>query len=170
MGFFTKKHETDSIEVRNSEEDDEDFHAIFAIDDLVSPDVDEEEDTSYTVPKNTGIVNREISDEVPGDTRTVGGISQENIHTLNVAILWNNKGVVLSKIGDHGGAIEAFNQALKIDPHYFNAWNNKGVTLSRLGKYSEAIEAYDHALRINTNYSTQYEIQMIGKSGISIES
>jgi len=63
-------------------------------------------------------------------------------------VTWNNKGVALSRLGKFHEAIEAYDQALKIDPEYFSAWNNKGVVLSRLGKYHEAIDAFDRALRI----------------------
>ena len=72
---------------------------------------------------------------------------------FSLAIIWNNKGVVLSRLGRHSEAIEAYDQALRIKPDYSSAWNNKGVVLSRLGRYTEAIEAYDQALRINTGSS-----------------
>lgn len=69
-------------------------------------------------------------------------------------IVWNNKGVTLSRLGKYNEALEAYDQALRIDPDYPNAWNNKGVVLSRLGKYSEALEAFDRALQIRSGIST----------------
>jgi tetratricopeptide (TPR) repeat protein len=75
------------------------------------------------------------------------------MNDLSLAIIWNNKGVVLSRLDRYNEAIEAYDNALKIKPDYSSAWNNKGVVLSRLGKYNEAIEAYDQALKINTGYS-----------------
>nr|WP_319537584.1 tetratricopeptide repeat protein [uncultured Methanospirillum sp.] len=63
-------------------------------------------------------------------------------------VTWNNKGVALSRLGKYYEAIEAYDQALQIDPEYSSAWNNKGVVLSRLGKYHEALDAFDRALRI----------------------
>ncbi len=81
--------------------------------------------------------------------------------------MWNNKGVVLSRLGKFTDAIEAYDQALKIDPNYSSAWNNKGVALSRMGKYSEAIKAYDQALMIDQNYSALYENHVILKPGVS---
>lgn len=69
-------------------------------------------------------------------------------------IVWNNKGVTLSRLGKYDEALEAYDQALRIDPDYPNAWNNKGVVLSRLGKYPEALEAFDRALQTRSGIRT----------------
>jgi len=46
-------------------------------------------------------------------------------------------------------AIECFDEAIKIDPLYYQAWYNKGEVFSSFGKYDEALKCYDGALRIN---------------------
>lgn len=189
MVFFTDRFGKNKTEERNSDEDDEDFHAIFEIKDLVSPDIDDEEDghlvqviaktsekqlsvqASETKPVEVNSDDLEIvaPDEfieanTPGEVFVEGEMSK-----IKSAIVWNNKGVVLSRLGKYMQAIDAFNQALLIDPHYPSAWNNKGVTLSRLGKYSEALEAYDMALQVDQNYQGLYKNLMMIQSSVSTQ-
>jgi len=64
--------------------------------------------------------------------------------------LWLGKGILLNNVGDIEGAVEAFDNASKIDPEDDMAWKMKGVLLARdLQRYDEAVEAYDVALQIN---------------------
>jgi tetratricopeptide (TPR) repeat protein len=85
---------------------------------------------------------------------------------LHHAIIWNNKGVVLSKMGLFAQSIEAFDRAIQLYPEYCNAWNNKGVALSRLGQYEKSIEAYDRALQINLDHPSSYQNQEVFSPGI----
>ena len=62
---------------------------------------------------------------------------------------WLNKGVELYSQGKYDQAIEAYDQAISINPQYAEAWNNKGLALRALGEYDEAIKAYDQAISIN---------------------
>ncbi len=71
----------------------------------------------------------------------------------NQAIEWYNKGVDLGTLGQYQEAIEAYDQALKINPELTAAWYNKGMDLGTLGRYQEAIEAYDQALKINPEFT-----------------
>ena len=93
--------------------------------------------------QNIAIKPNEQSDNLVDKTSMQEAKSHEK-----KGVTWNNKGVALSRLGKFHEAIEAYDQALQIDPEYTSAWNNKGVVLSRLGKYNEAIEAFDQALRI----------------------
>jgi tetratricopeptide (TPR) repeat protein len=38
---------------------------------------------------------------------------------------WNNKGVVLAKLGNYNEALNAFDKAIEIDPKSSLAWKNK---------------------------------------------
>lgn len=55
----------------------------------------------------------------------------------------------LSKLGNYGEAIKAYEDAIKLDPTRPIAWNKKGIALYELGKYDDAIQAYDEAIRID---------------------
>jgi tetratricopeptide (TPR) repeat protein len=52
----------------------------------------------------------------------------------------------------HYDAINAYREALRIDPEYRNAWNGLGYTYLKLKRYLEAIDAFREALRIDPGY------------------
>jgi tetratricopeptide (TPR) repeat protein len=56
------------------------------------------------------------------------------------------KGVALHQAGDIIGAIDAYDQALKLTPWRLDARSNLGAALARLGRFEEAIEHYRKAL------------------------
>lgn len=45
-----------------------------------------------------------------------------------------------------------FEQAIRLQPDFFEVWLNKGVVLVKLGRTEEALDAYERALRINPDY------------------
>jgi tetratricopeptide (TPR) repeat protein len=50
-----------------------------------------------------------------------------------------NKGTALYKLGNNTGAIEYYDKALAIDPHYVNALINKGLAIHHLGSYTKRL-------------------------------
>jgi tetratricopeptide (TPR) repeat protein len=124
------------------------------------PDVDKE------IVKTIGILHREVSENNPAFDKNTNkseivtrSESRSEIiikpikDEMSQALILNNKGVVLSRLGRYDEAIDAYDRALNINPDYSIVWNNKGVVLSRLGRYEEAIDAYDRALSINPVFS-----------------
>nr|WP_226593483.1 tetratricopeptide repeat protein [Microseira wollei] len=59
------------------------------------------------------------------------------------------RGSARAKLEDKQGAIEEFNQAMRIDPKNANIYNNRGLVRHALQDYQAAIEDYNLALRIN---------------------
>jgi tetratricopeptide (TPR) repeat protein len=51
--------------------------------------------------------------------------------------------------GNHTGAMEYYDKASAVDPHYVNALGNKGVALYELGNHTAAMEYFDKVLAIN---------------------
>lgn len=188
MGFFNSGNDKKKKGDRDPDNDIEDFNSLYEIKALDSLDTSELDD--LPVPKKVD-VKKEItrseqipetcipvtdvkypavdsSEELLDDHHTPESGDQELRSDFKVAIVWNNKGVALSRLGKYAEAIEAYENALLLDPNYSCVWNNKGVVLSRLGKYQEAVEAYDHALLLEPVKSGLGRDQQISNSRISI--
>ena len=61
-------------------------------------------------------------------------------------------GALFNTLGQAENAIEFFDRAIAIKPHYQRAWLNKGYACSRLARYEDAIAAYDQVLEIDSNH------------------
>lgn len=61
------------------------------------------------------------------------------------AMLWNNKGWALEKLGKSQEALTAYDTAVSLDAEYTNALINQGNLLNMMGKYSEAVTAFNRA-------------------------
>lgn len=56
--------------------------------------------------------------------------------------MYNLWGIVLYQQADNDGAIEKFQKALEIDPHFVSSIYNWGVVLARKGRHEEAIKKF----------------------------
>jgi tetratricopeptide (TPR) repeat protein len=65
------------------------------------------------------------------------------------SLSWLNQGIALGNLGKYGEAVQAFDEAININPQYEAAWYLKGAALNMQGKYNESIQAYDQAIAIN---------------------
>ena len=55
------------------------------------------------------------------------------------SVIWNNRGLCLSKLGYDDEAILCFDNAIKLDPQNDVAWNNAGLKLDRRDRYEESV-------------------------------
>jgi tetratricopeptide (TPR) repeat protein/S1-C subfamily serine protease len=69
---------------------------------------------------------------------------------------YNNRGIVRNELGDKPGAIDDYNQAIKINPNLAQAYNNRGIVRDDLGDKQGAIDDYNQAIKINPNYAQAY--------------
>jgi len=82
------------------------------------------------------------------NTWTIGGFDLENSAKYNKAL---NTGLDFYNQGKYIEAINAYDEAIKLDPNStqtWQAWNGKGDALYGQGKYDEAILAYDRAIQL----------------------
>ena len=96
--------------------------------------------------------------EMGREKATPGSDSLKNVDRRDpsLAITWNNKGNKLNDQGKYDDAIEAYEEAIRLDPSSAIArsnlaitWNNKGNKLNDQGKYDDAIEAFEEAIRLD---------------------
>ncbi len=63
-----------------------------------------------------------------------------------------NLGTVLYGQGQHQEAVQAFREAVRLDPHCADAWNSLGETLRDQGQMDEAVRCYRHALAVSPKH------------------
>ncbi|WP_017655217.1 tetratricopeptide repeat protein [Fortiea contorta] len=62
------------------------------------------------------------------------------------------QGLQQAKTGDLSGAIASYDQAIKLQPHFYEYWFNRGLTLFHIGEFTEAIASYDQAIEIKPDF------------------
>lgn len=68
------------------------------------------------------------------------------------AITLYEQGTSLIAADNLSGAIAAFDQALLLEPEYYEAWDARADALNRDGQFSSALESSSRALAINSSY------------------
>lgn len=71
---------------------------------------------------------------------------------------WHSLGIAYGKAGYSAKAIEAYQQALRINPDVADAWFGLGIAYTRTGQFAKAIGAYQQVLRINPEYAEAWVI------------
>src|SRR5437764_903772 len=69
---------------------------------------------------------------------------------------WLDEGDNFRNLKQYSEALEASEQAIRLDPSNASAYLNKGYALHSLKRYEEALEAYEQAIRLNPNYVLAY--------------
>lgn len=63
----------------------------------------------------------------------------------------NQRGMALSRSGDHSAAIREFRTAITLRPNDAEGYYNLGVALGNIGNHSEALSNFRTAVRLNPN-------------------
>ncbi len=70
-------------------------------------------------------------------------------HAPDSARVWNNLGTLEQNAGQHAEALEAFNQAIKVDPDYALSYKNRGTFyLQQLARPTAALSDLDRAIAL----------------------
>jgi len=67
-----------------------------------------------------------------------------------------NIGLCYGNLGNHAKAIDAFKQAIRIDPEYASAYYNLGTAYNSLSLYRDAIDAFKQAIRIDPDHTSAH--------------
>jgi tetratricopeptide (TPR) repeat protein len=68
------------------------------------------------------------------------------------AVTLYEQGTALVAADNLSGAITSFDQALLLEPEYYEAWDARADALNRDGQFSRALESSTRALAINSSY------------------
>ena len=90
---------------------------------------------------------------------------QNALVSLKDAIALVNLGIALGNLKHYQEALDAYEQAIRLDPDYADAYFNKGIALGNLKRYQEALDACEQAIRLDPNNALAY----INK-GVTLES
>ncbi|MFN7660330.1 MAG: tetratricopeptide repeat protein, partial [Dolichospermum sp.] len=72
------------------------------------------------------------------------------------AIIYFHRGINRHTSGDIKGAIEEYNQALKLRPDFAEVYYKRGISRYKLGDLKGANLDYNQAIRLNPNYAGVY--------------
>ena len=75
------------------------------------------------------------------------------------------KATILYNLGKREESIEAYDEAIKLEPKLFQAFYNKGLVLSELGRKEEAREAYQEARKFE-NYEMYKGFEYLSQSEV----
>jgi len=97
-------------------------------------------------------------------TWTQVGYWQNNItlydHTLKITdyneLIYNNRGIAYSDLGNYRQAIDDCSRAIEINPVFAEAYYNRGNAYINLGNHRQAIEDYSKAIEIKPGYVAAY--------------
>ena len=67
-----------------------------------------------------------------------------------------SKGVMLHQFMRYDEAINAFNEAIKMDPNYAFAYHNKGLTLQAMRNLDESLHCFDKAIELDPNDTSSW--------------
>ena len=96
-----------------------------------------------------------------GDQFFLSGMLKQAINAYNQALkihpemadVWNNRGVALTRLKMFDEAITSYDRALHIRADYADAWNNRGVSLIELQHYQEAINSFEQGIKVKPDYA-----------------
>ncbi len=74
----------------------------------------------------------------------------------NAAIAHNNRGLAYNAKGLYDGAIQDYDQAIRLRPEYPDAYRNRGDSYSNKGQLDRAIQDYDQAIKLKPDYADAY--------------
>jgi tetratricopeptide (TPR) repeat protein len=66
------------------------------------------------------------------------------------------QGIVQAKKGEYAAAINAFNQAIALDPQSYNAYYRRGLAYYDLGEIDKAIADFNQSLNLNSQQAAAY--------------
>ena len=92
-----------------------------------------------------------------GGTGGGGGGGSDGQSQISPARVYFNQGAEFSKKKSWYLAIQAYEQAVRLDPKFAEAWNNLGSCYRKIKDYGKSFDAYKHALDLKPDYPNAHE-------------
>ena len=113
---------------------------------------------------------REVVDKRQIQADPSSKISEKELHSE----LAFQHGNLLVMLGQLGMAIEAYSNAINLNPHNANTYNNRGIAYAEKGKLDNAIEDYNITIQLrpddaNINYNKRIVYTNKGDYGLAIQ-
>lgn len=86
-----------------------------------------------------------------------GGGGTDATGQVSAARTYFNQGQEFAKKQSWHLAIQAYQQAVRLDPKFLDAWNNLGHAYRKTKDYDKALEAYKRALELKPDYANAHE-------------
>ncbi len=100
----------------------------------------------------------------PGSNELNFTLTRSRLRNPNLAKAFFNRGVARSRLGDNQGAIEDYNQAIRLNPNLPSTYVNRGNARSNLGDNQGAIEDYNQAIHLNSNLAKAFFNRGVARS------
>lgn len=88
---------------------------------------------------------------------TGGGSGSDGTTQVSAARTYFTQGQEFSKKQSWHLAVQAYQQAVRLDPKFLDAWNNLGHAYRKIKDYDKALEAYKRALELKPDYANAHE-------------
>ena len=86
------------------------------------------------------------------------GVEGDQLDFANTLMAWalNRRGQFHADHGEQEEADQAFEQALKLEPHNWRALHNRGVSYAQAGKFAEALDDFSQVIEINPLFAKAF--------------
>lgn len=74
----------------------------------------------------------------------------------NDPLSWSNLGLAYDELEDYEKSSNAYEQAIKVDPAYFDANFNLAVAFNKMKRYDDAVKMFGRAMELNPNFSDSW--------------
>ena len=101
------------------------------------------------IPRDTEVLEAKglSHDELEEYTEASKAITKSQ--TVDNEIIYNDRGVALTRLGYNHKAIDSYRRALSSNPKYAICWFNLGKALFRVGDLKEALKAFKQSTELN---------------------
>src|SRR5260221_1814198 len=128
----------------------------------------EEAQEAYKIASKLGYSEDEDPDtsDSRNDVELLEPFKQVNNFDVISADAFNGKGIEFEQMKHYRAALQAYEQAILLNPNLTSAWRNKAHMLLRLNRHTKALEACEHAIQLNPYYAPVYTVKGLTLHGL----